>query len=380
MNNWLSDLKDLKRKYGFPLDNIQPFEIQLPNMTILDRKLFGFFRCSLEDIHVILITIDELNISRTKIILQRTRRLIREDWEIIFVFKQLKSNERREALSNSIPFVTLDGESFIPNLNIRLYPAPNADNELDTHLTLMGQRLFMFIVMDMLSFERKNRGITFLDNEYDATKVENRIYRFNGGSNFYITIGRRIGIRNRVSFNRAANDLIKHNLIKPIGETRKREYYVPLNSRFFFKSGQKYLQSPIKNMGTLFLSPVNSVLSSVDTPPIFSGNSALEKYTMISYDGPMVFAASSSEINIISSLFPTKSINSNRILNSITNEYVIFQKEKYDLKIFSKIFSSFTKYTSKIVDPLHLFLIFKDSNDERILGEIEQLLDEVWGY
>lgn len=379
MNDWLFDLKSLERKYGFPLINIQTFEIQLPDMTILDRRLFNFFRSSLEGINVILITVDELNISRVKNIFQRTKSYIKEDWNIIFVFNQLKSNERRELLSNSISFITLDGESFVPNLNIRLYPSPNADTELDTQLTLMGQRLFMFIVMDMFSFERRNSGITFLNKEYSSTRVEERVYKLNGGSNFLSTIGRKIGIRNRVSFNRAVNDLIKHNLVKSMGETKEREYYVPLNSRVLFESGQKYLQSPIKNKDTLIMSPISSISDYLDIP-IISGNSALREYTMMSYEGPMVFVASTSEIKAISDFFPTKIINSNENLSRITKEYTILQKEKYDLKIFSKMFASFTKYTSKTVDPLHLFLIFKNTNDERISGEVEQLLDGVWSY
>ena len=372
-----SNINNLQAKYGFPLNNIRQFDFKIPQLTAIDQRLFSLYQGNIINRKVILVATDKLNVKRTVNIISKVQNSIDKNIEIVLVVDKLNGVDRKELLKRIISFITLDGEFFLPSFNIQLHPSQNRIKNNNMMLSTMGQKLFMFILMDMIAYEKKQKGITVSNKNFSRID-DNEFYRFKGGADFLSGIGKTIGINNRVSFNRAITDLISHKLIKSSGETINKEYYAVFNSEGFFKSGEQYLQSPIKNKEFQIELHNNPTLKNSIENAIISGNSALSKVTMLAYDGPTTYVVPNSETKAIPNEFITEITPTGFNHNNLDNDFLIVQVEKYDLKIFNKIFTSITKYPSKLVDPLHLYLMFCNSQDDRILGEIDDLLDKIW--
>lgn len=378
MDTWIEKLRSIKIQYGFPLDKITPITLDIPKLTISDKKRFSFFYGFIYNEKILLVTVDDMNMSRVMKLKFNIESALNKNQLVIFVFSQLNNKDRKRVLSNGISFITLEGESFIPNLNVNLHPITLIDESINMTLSTMGQRLFMFIVSDMLSFEKRGISIVSNGNESLFSCVVGGMYRFKGGAKFINSIGKKLGIKNRTSFNRAIKDLIQHNVLKTRGETKEKEYIVTFNSRKLFMANQDLLQRPIKEKDIIV--PRNENIVPYIKDSLLSSDSALSKNSMISYDGPDIYVAGSAIIQDISENFKSdiRVVNDRNVLNYADSGHVIFQEEKYELKIFSEMLIKFLDFSQNSVDPLHLFLLFKNSQDDRILSEIDYLLERVW--
>lgn len=370
MDKWITNLNNIQKKYGFPLHQIKEYTVRLSQMTILDRKNTHFYEGEIQGNHIVIMAVDEINIKRIRNLISKLEDTLNDQTEIVLVLTQVTKADRKQLLNGLISFITLDGEFFLPKLNIKLLPVSPLTESSEIPLTIMGQKLFILLVMDMINQEKS------IDKN-DLSYVENGFYKFKGGSIFIEKIGKAIGINNRVSFNRAITDLIKHGLIKTVGETNDKQYYADLNSKVFFKTGERYLQSPIKNQELLIKYDDNSIKTFTDGT-LISGNSALNQVTMISYDGPKTYVVNKDSSKLISEKYQNTLVNSNENHDSPNKNIIIFQTEKYNLNFFNKMFRQCSKYPTKIVDPLHLYLMFLNSNDDRVLGEVEELLNSIW--
>jgi hypothetical protein len=72
-------------------------------------------------------------------------------------------------------------------------------------------------------------------------------------------------------------------------------------------------------------------------------------------------------------------LEKNEELKSNIKEKVNLQTERYNLKIFNELFRKiYSDYRPNFVDPIHLFLMYQNSKDDRLLGELDDLLDKIW--
>lgn len=375
MDNWIYNLNNLQKEYGFPLKKVTELNIKLPQMTILDKQTTHFFTGDILDHSIVIMTVTEINIKRIRNLITELMNNNNPKTNIILAVTKVNKSERMQLLNNLISFITLDGEFFLPQFNIKLYPVPNLMENSTLPLTTMGQKLFMLLVIDMMKYEQKNS--VGYKTDYSFSHLENGFYQFKGGSEFIANVGQLIGINNRVSFNRAITDLIKHGLIKTVGETKDKQYYTILDSKQFFQTGESFLQSPLKNQETLFKCDDVAIKDIIDGA-LVGGNSALNKISMLAYEGPTTYVVDSHTFDLTKAKYQNQTFISNTNHETTDENTVVIQTANYNLKFFSIKFSQISDFSAEIVDPLHLYLMFRNSNDDRVLGEIEELLNNIW--
>lgn len=353
--DWNKNLRLIKEHYGFPLNNIRNEELGYLNG--LEKRMVNVFQAQIFGQNIILLAAKETNL--TKLI--SIKKKIQNEDQVVLVLPQLNNIDRKKLLINNVSFITLKGDFFLPSMNVNLNEVDKSHLENTNMLGLMGQRLFIYILLDMLFYEKSGR--TYSETSF----VETGLYHFSGGSKFINSIGEKMGVNNRVSFNRGMNDLIEHNLILASGETKNREYTVLLNSKEFFEIGEQFLNSPIKQN---VVNVSRNDIKEFEHDLMISGDSLLTQVTMMSYEGPEVYVANP---------LIMKKLKKNRELKSNIKEKVNLQIEKYNLKIFNGFFRKiYPNYHSNFVDPIHLFLMYQNSKDDRLLGELDDLLDKIW--
>lgn len=169
---------------------------------------------------------------------------------------------------------------------------------------------------------------------------------------------------NTINISRAVENLAELNLIEIEQEGR--------NKMFSFKDDKKTLwDKGLKN--ELFINPVakryfvNNDFNWI-TNLLKAGDTALTSYTNINPSNQMVFAVDNQVFNLI------KKNNNASIFNEYEGRYSL-QIWKYDPDFMNGINQS--AYDK--VDPISLYLSYKDDQDERVQMELEQLIKRfVW--
>lgn len=296
------------------------------------------------------------------------------NWNNILIVTQLKKSDRQILLEKQVAFITAEGEMFLPFLGTRLFPNQSNLQVKNEKLSPVGQRLYMFILFMLLLLEKNEQAFIKM-NDKKIMDTDGVLFTFKGGQNFYDSFGRMLEINNRMSFLRAADDLIAHGLLKSSGSTLGKKYTTTLGAEKYFKAGINYLESPV---GTkkLNLGMLDSQKIEIQNKSKFmkSGFTALSEVTMI-------------EDNQWKTLVTDKvTFNSNfRDMSSIIDDFnnelkFSIQIEKYNLRFFNVLYRRVDKeYPHDIIDPLNLYLMFfNENNDVRVFGELEDMLDNVW--
>ncbi|MFC6176263.1 hypothetical protein ACFQAV_05395 [Companilactobacillus huachuanensis] len=374
MNNISDKLDYFRRESGISVEIKKQLEIPMSN---LDKKVSVVYCASILNREINLIDYQTRSVKRAAVIIQR----IKENNELnsVVMVTQLSKDDRKFLIKQGIPFITLEGEIFLPFLGAKLFP--NKIKIFNDNKTLLpvGQRLYMFILMMMLIVE-KNR-VAFVEMG-DKNILINDLKQLviKGGQKFYSRVGKRIGIHNRISFSRATNDLISHGLLKASGETVDRIYTYPLGSRAYFEAGLEYLVSPVNGKELKFDAVDNKdVVETLDYSKLMkSGFTALSKVTMISDDWRKTFVADKDMFNTLSDTVIKKTGES--IVEPFnTDLQFLIQVQKYDLQFFNVLYRQADKeYPEDVVDPFNLYLMMsKENYDERVDSELEEMLDNI---
>ncbi|WP_125763986.1 hypothetical protein [Levilactobacillus mulengensis] len=288
---------------------------------------------------------------------------------VILCIAQLSTRERRTYLQNAIPFITADGETFLPFLGLRLHPrlAVSSGKIPDEKFASAEQRLALTVLFAQLVLERRQDAENL--SEMVPFKHDGDLFLMTGGQRFVSAIGERVGIKNRVTFNRAASQLVKRGLLKFSGETKNRVYSCRFNSRSFFNNIKQFLISPIQNSGSVRLNFYPEEVSEIDA--LYTGITGLAKVTMIGDDTKLkTLVVSRSERNLLDCW-------ADKVSPSVTPVCVL-QISRYDLNGFNWLFRLGADYPKDVVDPIHLFTMFRNDSDERTQGEAAELVDQIW--
>ncbi|ALB29618.1 MULTISPECIES: hypothetical protein [Companilactobacillus] len=375
INNISDQLDYFRRESGISVEIKKQLEIPMSN---LDKRVSVVYRASILSREINLVDYQARNVKRAVSIIQRIRE--NNEFDSVIMVTQLGKDDRKFLIEKGIPFITLEGEIFLPFLGTKLFPNKIKMFNDNKTLSPVGQRLYMFILMMMLMAE-KNRAVfveigakNILVNDLGQLVIK-------GGQEFYSRVGKNIGIKNRISFSRATNDLISHGLLKASGETVDRIYTYPLESRAYFEAGLEYLVSPVHEKELKFDSAVNrGIVETLDYSKLLkSGFTGLSQVTMISDNQRKTFVTDKNMFNTLSNTVIREASESMGEPFNTDLKFLI-QVQKYDLNFFNVLYRQTDKeYPGDVVDPLDLYLMMsKENYDERVDSELEDMLDNIW--
>jgi len=375
INNISDQLDYFRRESGVSVEIKEQLEIPMSN---LDKRVSVVYRASILSREINLVDYQARNVKRAVSIIQRIRE--NNEFDSVIMVTQLGKDDRKFLIEKGISFITLEGEIFLPFLGTKLFPNKIKMFNDNKTLSPVGQRLYMFILMMMLMAE-KNRAVfveigakNILVNDLGQLVIK-------GGQEFYSRVGKNIGIKNRISFSRATNDLISHGLLKASGETVDRIYTYPLESRAYFEAGLEYLVSPVHEKELKFDSAVNrGIVETLDYSKLLkSGFTGLSQVTMISDNQRKTFVTDKNMFNTLSNTVIREASESMGEPFNTDLKFLI-QVQKYDLNFFNVLYRQTDKeYPGDVVDPLDLYLMMsKENYDERVDSELEDMLDNIW--
>jgi hypothetical protein len=238
---------------------------------------------------------------------------------VVFLFDRVASYNLIRYVKKGINFIIPGKQMFIPTLMIDLRKAQDKIQPKAEHLLPVAQLV--------LFHHLQNEKLTGLTAKVLAEKFD-QTYR---------------------TMNRALNNLVDSGLCRFIGKKDKILEFV-YSGKELWKESLPYLQNPIEK--SLFTESDNP------NPDIVcvSGMNALAEYTMINDEYKKYYAIYKKSISKLD-------IETNKYGGE--NEIELW---KYDPKVLSK---------DGMIDKLSLFLLFKDSEDERIQMEIETMIEEI---
>ena len=246
---------------------------------------------------------------------------------VVFGFSTLTKLQRDKLLERRIPFITDNGQLYLPFLGMMLNNSFKKEHQTQKEKMMpITQALFLFM-----------------------------LYRSKGKPMMKKDAAERLGVT-RTSITRASEQLFSMGLISQ--EICGREYYMQINGSGLemYKKARPYMINPVQQILTVENDDKYQDYA-------FSGESALAKKTMLNEPKIPVYAAYKAGIDVkgVSQIDP-------RWLPE--SKPVCIELWKYDPAIFA---------CEGIVDPVSLSLCFEENADERIEGAIEEYLEEyVW--
>lgn len=169
---------------------------------------------------------------------------------------------------------------------------------------------------------------------------------------------------NTINISRAVENLMELNLIEIEQHGRSKMFNFKDDKKTLWEKG---LQKDI------FINPISKQYYAEynlnwDNELLKAGDTALTEYTNMNPSDQIVFAVDNQTFNLI------KKKNKPNIFNEFGGKYV-FQIWKYNPNLINRV--NQTLYYK--VDPISLFLTFKDVQDERVQMELEQLINKfIW--
>lgn len=166
---------------------------------------------------------------------------------------------------------------------------------------------------------------------------------------------------NTINISRAIDNLMELNLIEIQQHGRSKMFYFKEDKKTLWEKG---LQKDI------FINPISKQYYTEynldwNNELLKAGNTALTAYTNMNPTDKIVFATDNKTFNLI------KKKNESNIFNEYEGRF-LFQIWKYDPNLLNRINQS----KSEKVDPISLFLTYKDNQDERVQMELEHLINK----
>jgi hypothetical protein len=242
---------------------------------------------------------------------------------VVLILKEMEAYNRNRLIQRRISFIIPEKQVYIPNLFIDLKDYLKPEQQSKGHLQPAAQVLLLYH-LQIQSLQQFNY------------KKLSEILNYS-----YITI------------TRAVENLLSFELCK-VTDTKEKELIFELNNKDLWDKALPLLTSPVKK--AVFVN------DSIPDEYLFKSNiSALSYYTEISDNSKSYFAINQDDF---------KKLNKEGIVKMFSQydgtNYI--ELWKYNPKILTK---------NRFVDPLSLFLIFKDSNDQRTEIELEKLINKI---
>ncbi len=310
--------------YGHKLDFFEETKYSLP-LYLQDGK--RFFRVSVSGKMFIVVfagTQERFNIQTLKKQLASYQNAIKA--EIVYGFDKISSFQRKSMIENEIPFVSRNGQMYLPFLGTLFEKCTMGEDIIKEHFTSVSQLLFLL----------------FLYEKDNYTKLE---------------AAKRLQVL-PMSISRASKQLLEKGLI-----TEKKQ-----GTEIVMTVSTKDRRDLYEKAGKYLINPIQSVLylpnGRVDISTPASGEFSLSQRSDMGYPKYVEYALYK-DLPFVKGL---AGVDPN--LNYET-DIVRIQKWKYDPLIFS---------CNGQVDPVSLICTFADTNDERIHKCLEDVKEEIWNW
>ncbi len=316
--------KLFEQVYGHKLDFFEETKYSLP-LYLQDGK--RFFRVSVSGKMFIVVfagTQERFNIQTLKKQLASYQNAIKA--EIVYGFDKISSFQRKSMIENEIPFVSRNGQMYLPFLGTLFEKCTMGEDIIKEHFTSVSQLLFLL----------------FLYEKDNYTKLE---------------AAKRLQVL-PMSISRASKQLLEKGLI-----TEKKQ-----GTEIVMTVSTKDRRDLYEKAGKYLINPIQSVLylpnGRVDISTPASGEFSLSQRSDMGYPKYVEYALYK-DLPFVKGL---AGVDPN--LNYET-DIVRIQKWKYDPLIFS---------CNGQVDPVSLICTFADTNDERIHKCLEDVKEEIWNW
>jgi DNA-binding transcriptional ArsR family regulator len=299
---------------------ITPIEkVLLRKIPFYLKQVYGFYQVWLFNKESVLMANKGGEYTPAEI--DKQRAAVRESLGVIpiYVNETLSAFNRKRLIERKIPFIITGKQMYLPMLMIDLrerFDSPRAKPE---RISMPGQVILLSYLLHG-SFNGKTPGEMAKSIKYSP-----------------------------MSLTRAVKELSDLGLCTARRQGREKIVYFPENKSGLWQKSLPFLSSPIKEQKETVLKgkPGEKFL--------LSGLNALAEYSMISAGEVPAYAIHSSIFNVL---------KTNQEVEW-RGEEVILESWAYDPALVSK---------TRFVDPLSLFLCFRDSADERVESALEQLI------
>jgi len=255
------------------------------------------------------------------------------EMEPILVVNHLLSEQRQRLIKNRIPFIVASKQAYLPFIFFSFKDSSRDNVKKMKEFTSSVQLILLY------SLYRYNETD---DNEINRTEVIDKLKL------------------SKMTFNRAMNQFINLKIVERTGYTRNTSYYFVNKPREIFKKIKGYWINPIKD--TIIL-PYSGLYKEKEFYK--AGEYAISEMTLLGYSQKQYaisFEGAKENINI----------DFNFNLDLEHDESVEIQIWKYDPASLAEF-----SFKSNMVDPLSLYLSLIGTDDARLNGELDYLLDEI---
>lgn len=322
--NMLNISKYVNKTFGVTISLKKLTKEKLSQLPFFLKEIYNYWSAFFLDTHFIFVEKkDKKNITpqQYKKHLEAIEKTLKT--KVIFVFLELETYNRNRLIQKQISFIIPGKQSFIPNLFIDLKDYLKTTKQSQLSLQPAAQLLLLYHLQK-----------SSLQNFGYKTAAELLKYS-------YVTI------------TRAVENLISLNLCK-VSSSKKKQFIFETDNKILWEKALSFLKSPIKK--TVYLNDKIPDKFLVET-----NISALSHYTDINNNSKKHFAINHKDFT---NLHKDGII---KMYSEYDGDYCI-EVWKYDPKILSK---------DRKIDPLSLFLIFKESEDQRIKIELENLINKI---
>jgi hypothetical protein len=297
---------------------------KIGSLPFFIKQIYTFWECIFFDKKITFIEKSDKEVFKPEVYLKHIEIIEKQLQQIIvIVLPKIDVYSRNKFIQNKICFIIPEKQVYIPNLFIDLKDYLKPEQQPKGHIQPAAQVLLLYH-LQIQSLQHFNY------------KKLSEILNYS-----YITI------------TRAVENLLSFELCK-VTDTKEKELIFELNKKDLWDKALPLLTSPVKK--AVFVN------DKIPDEYLFKSNiSALSYYTEISDNSKSYFAINQ---------YDFKKLHKEGIVKMFSEydgtNYI--ELWKYNPKILTK---------DRFVDPLSLFLIFKDSNDQRTEIELEKLINKI---
>ena len=319
------NMKELfEQIYGRKLDYCKEVKYSLP-LYLQDGKIFYKVSVSGKTFVVVFSKIQErFNIKTLIKQLISYQNVIKE--ELVYGFDKISSFQRKSMIENEIPFVSGNGQMYLPFLGVLFEKCAKSEDIVKEHFAPGSQLLFLLFLYE--------------NDSYTKQEAAKRLHVL------------------PMTISRASKQLLEKGLIE---ETKKGTEIIMSVSvkdrRELYNKAEKYLINPIQS----FLYLPNGMVDS-NTPA--SGEFSLSHRSNLGYPKYVEYA-------LYKDLPFFKGLSSVDPDLNYETDIVRVQEWKYDPLLFS---------CNNQVDPVSLICTFMGTMDERINKCLKQVKEEIWNW
>lgn len=320
----IANMEDLK-KYIYDILGEELIVCQLEKQTLSGLPLYitasyNIYQASIaeKDVCLMVAKADENTFAPDQLAKQMSLVSQKTGLPVVFMFEKIESYNIGRLIKKRVNFIVPGKQMYIPTLMIQVQKTSDVPRKEAPFLTPIAQLILLYHLQ-----KKTLKG-------YTATKLTEEF------SQIYMTI------------NRAMRSLVDFDLISLEGG---KEKHIRFNyqGKALWGKAQQYLQNPAQQIiyTDETLSPKTMCLSNIN---------ALSHYTMLNDEGREYYAVYKKGLKELK-------IKTNKHYGNNTIEVW-----RYDPDILCN---------DNYVDKLSLYLLLKDNEDERVQGELEQMIKEI---